>query len=65
MSQDFIDNAFEKFKQESTGLGREYEGAGLGLTLARGYLRLMNGSITISSSPDKGTTVTLILPIVG
>jgi PAS domain S-box-containing protein len=65
MSQDFIDTAFEKFKQESTGLGRSFEGAGLGLTLAKGYLRLMNGTISIASNPTEGTEVTLTLPIVG
>lgn len=65
MSEQFLETAFEKFKQESTGLGRAFEGAGVGLTLAKGYLRMMNGSITITSEPQVGTTVMITLPVVG
>jgi PAS domain S-box-containing protein len=65
MSEQFLETAFEKFKQESTGLGRAFEGAGVGLTLAKGYLRMMNGSISITSEPQVGTSVTITLPIVG
>lgn len=44
----------------------EQQGAGLGLTIARGMTRCMGGDITVSSStegPDAGTTFTVKLPI--
>ena len=65
MSQEFIEKAFEKFKQESSGYSREYEGTGLGLPLARNYVKLMNGDISITSELGVGTEVTISLPIIG
>ncbi len=65
MSQEFTEKAFEKFKQESSGFSREYEGTGLGLPLARNYIKLLNGEISIQSELGVGTEVTISLPIVG
>lgn len=63
MSKEFLPHAFEEFKQESSGFGRTYEGTGLGLTLARSYVRLMHGDISIQSSPSKGTEVIISFPV--
>jgi len=64
MSREFAKAAFEKFKQESTGTSRSYEGSGLGLPLARSYTKLMNGDIGLTSEPGKGTEVWMSFPIV-
>ena len=37
-------------------------GVGLGLSMAYGSIRAMNGNLDISSTPDVGTTVTITLP---
>ncbi len=37
-------------------------GAGLGLTLVRAFIELHNGQVAISSKPNQGTTVSLLLP---
>jgi signal transduction histidine kinase len=65
MSAEFSKNAFEKFKQESSGFNRSYEGTGLGLPIARSYIRMMSGTIELASEPDVGTTVTIRFPVVG
>lgn len=54
---------FDEFRQESEGMGRSYEGTGLGLTLAKKYIELMNGSITVESQLSLGTTFTIYFPL--
>ncbi len=55
---------FEAFRQVSEGYNRDYEGIGLGLTLAQKIISLMNGSISVESAPSKGSTFTISLPLV-
>ena len=38
------------------------EGTGVGLKLAKKYIEMMNGSLSLESTPGKGTTVTVHLP---
>ncbi|MBI4747249.1 MAG: response regulator [Acidobacteria bacterium] len=56
MNADEIQTLFEPFTQTESGV-KSAEGTGLGLTITRNYVRLMNGSIRIQSSPGRGTTV--------
>lgn len=50
------------FRQASEGYSRNYEGAGLGLTLAKRMIESMNGKITLESKPSAGSTFTIWLP---
>jgi signal transduction histidine kinase len=59
---DFIEKVFDEFRQESTGAGRTHEGSGLGLTITRRLVRLMDGRIAVDSTPGEGTTFTVRLP---
>jgi signal transduction histidine kinase len=52
----------ERFYRPDKARSRAAGGAGLGLSLARGILKLHEGELTIASAPGKGTTATLILP---
>jgi PAS domain S-box-containing protein len=54
---------FEEFKQVSEGYGREFEGNGLGLAIARRMVGMLNGSIELVSNPGTGSTFTVTLPL--
>lgn len=41
---------------------RSYKGSGLGIPIAYGIIRLLGGTISVESEPDKGTTFTIRLP---
>lgn len=62
MSEEFLPNLFEAFRQESTGLTRSYKGAGLGLTITQRLVDLLDGEIDVDSEKGKGTTFTVRLP---
>ena len=42
---------------------RSHEGAGIGLSLASGLVKLLNGTISLKSIPEKGSVFKLELPI--
>ena len=47
---------FERFRQGSVSLARNYEGAGLGLTISKAYAELLGGKIWLESEVSKGST---------
>ncbi len=53
---------FEEFRQASSGLSRDYEGSGLGLTIVQRIVRLLNGQIYVESQPGIGSVFTVIIP---
>ena len=55
---------FEEFRQVSEGMGRDFEGAGLGLTVAKKYAEVLGGNITVKSEVGKGSVFTILLPLV-
>jgi signal transduction histidine kinase len=59
--EDF-DKVLAPFGQVDSGLGRKYEGTGLGLPLSRGFTELHGGRLILDSAPGEGTTVTVTLP---
>gem|GEM_PF-873165 len=50
---------FEPFRQGSEGIGRSHEGNGLGLTLCKKFLDMLEGEIEIESKPQFGSTFSL------
>ena len=57
-----IPKALERFGQVDSRLSRTYEGAGLGLPLAKQLIELHGGTLTLDSAVGQGTTVTITLP---
>jgi PAS domain S-box-containing protein len=53
---------FRPFVQLDSGLARQYEGTGLGLSLVYRMARLHGGSIAVVSEVDKGSRFSIILP---
>jgi signal transduction histidine kinase len=57
-----ISRALERFGQVDSRLSRKYEGVGLGLPLARQFVELHGGMLTLHSTVNIGTTVRITLP---
>lgn len=58
-----LESIFEPFVQADNGPNYKYEGTGLGLSIVKRLVSLMNGSISINSEVNKGSTVTFTIPL--
>jgi signal transduction histidine kinase len=54
---------FEAFQQESQGLGREYEGSGLGLSIVKQLTEELGGTVEVRSMKGEGACFTVRLPV--
>jgi signal transduction histidine kinase len=63
ISDDKTDMVFRKFCKVVETNDRIYDGAGIGLTNARGIALLLGGTIELSSTRGEGTTVTVSFPL--
>ncbi|HZS33546.1 MAG TPA: GAF domain-containing protein [Methylomirabilota bacterium] len=54
---------FEEFRQVGTDYARKREGTGLGLALAKRFVELHGGRISVASRPGEGATFTVALPV--
>jgi PAS domain S-box-containing protein len=62
MAEETIAAALEPFRQLDGSLARRFEGAGLGLPIAKALAELHGGTLAIASAVGTGTCVTLALP---
>ena len=58
-----LDLIFEEFRQLDSSSSRSFKGSGLGLTIARNLVRVMDGQIAVKSDIGVGSTFTVTLPI--
>jgi PAS domain S-box-containing protein len=57
-----IERVLEPFVQADGALHRRFDGAGLGLPLSRGLMRLHGGDVRLESEPGRFTRAIMILP---
>jgi CheY-like chemotaxis protein/two-component sensor histidine kinase/HPt (histidine-containing phosphotransfer) domain-containing protein len=62
MTQEQVGRLFDEYSRFNMDANRTTEGTGLGMTITRNLVKMMNGKISVESEPDKGTTVTVRLP---
>ncbi len=63
ISTEYMDHLFKPFSQEDLNIGRNFEGNGLGLALAKKYIEKLGGSLLVDSIKGVGTTFTFTLPL--
>ena len=62
IAHDELDKVFEAFTQVSSSIG-VHEGTGLGLAITDRYIKLLGGSISVSSEVGKGSLFKFYLPV--
>ena len=63
ISTKYLDHLYQPFSQEDLNVGRNYEGNGLGLALAKRYVERLGGSLLVDSIKGVGSTFTFTLPL--
>lgn len=63
ISTNYLDHLYQPFSQEDLNIGRNYEGNGLGLALAKRYIERLGGSLLVDSIKGVGSTFTFTLPL--
>lgn len=62
ISAEALPKIWEPFMQEDVSTTRTYEGSGLGLTIVKGFVELLGGTIDVQSMPGMGSTFRVSLP---
>jgi len=62
ISQKLKEQIFERFRQGSESLDRKYEGSGLGLSICKSYVEMLNGKIWVETEERKGSTFYFTIP---
>ena len=63
MDEEELSRIFDRFYQSSFNDTRSAEGSGIGLSLTKELVELLQGTITVESAPGKGTAFKVMLPV--
>ncbi|RNC85942.1 MAG: response regulator [Balneola sp.] len=58
-----VKHIFDSFSQVDTSTTRNYGGTGLGLTITKSLVQMMNGNISVRSKVDEGSTFTFTINV--
>lgn len=56
-------HVFGEFNQADDSIIRKYGGTGLGLSISKKLVEMQEGSLTLRSTPNEGTTFSIVLPM--
>lgn len=59
-----LKDIFGLFRQAHEGYSRNFEGAGLGLTITQKLTKMMGGEIFVESEENVGSTFTVVFPVI-
>lgn len=62
MNEEFMGRLFTPFEQADSTISQKYGGTGLGMSITKNLISLMNGTIMVSSQVNKGSVFTIELP---
>lgn len=63
MDQEYIPRIFDPFSQEDSSRKNKYGSTGLGMAIAKNFVELMNGTISVESEKGKGTEFTVVVTL--
>lgn len=62
IAEDKLGEIFESFTQADTSVTRRFGGTGLGLTITKSLVKMMNGGLAVRSTLGEGTEFTVVIP---
>ena len=65
ISEELLTVIFDVFRQADLSISRGYEGSGLGLSIARGFVKLLGGDLWVKSEINHGSTFWFTIPAEG
>lgn len=63
MSKEYLPKIFDAFSQEDSSSTNKYGSTGLGMSITKSLVKLMNGNIEVESEKGKGTTFTVTVTL--
>lgn len=63
MAPEVLDRVFDRFSQADLSTTRQFGGTGLGLTIVRGLVDLMDGKLRCESTPGAGSRFVISIPV--